>query len=62
MTIETKHGKITGNRNLLNYISLLACEAEDKYRKEGADALAEDAKAFSDIIYEALLESGLYKD
>lgn len=62
MTIETKHGKITGNRNLLNYISLLACEAADKYRQDGANALAKDAELFSDMIYEVLKESGLYND
>lgn len=62
MIIETKHGKITGNKNLLNYISILACEAADLYRKHGADCLAEDAEEFSNAIYEALKESGLYKD
>lgn len=62
MTIATQHGKITGNKDLLNYISILAFEAENRYRQEGANALAEDAKEFSVMIYEALLESGLYKD
>jgi hypothetical protein len=62
MTIETNRGKVTANKNILNYISVLACEAADKYRQDGANALAKDAELFSDMIYEVLKESGLYND
>lgn len=64
MTINFKNsitpGKITADKYLLNFISILASEAADKYEREGAGALAEDARELADQIYEALSKAGLY--
>ena len=64
MTINFKSyitpGKITANEHLLNFISILAMEAADKYEHEGSGALAEDARSLSNQIYEALSKAGLY--
>ena len=64
MTINFKNyitpGKITADKYLLNYISILAMEAADKYEREGSGALAEDARDLSNQIYEALSNAGLY--
>ena len=64
MTINFKNsitpGKITANEHLLNFISILAMEAADKFEKEGSCALAEDARDLSNQIYEALSNAGLY--
>lgn len=53
-------GEITANENLLNFISILAGEAADKYEREGSGALAENARNLSNQIYEALSKAGLY--
>ena len=64
MTINFKNsitpGKITADKYLLNFISILAGEAADKYEREGASSLAEDARDLSNQIYEALSNAGLY--
>ena len=64
MTINVKNsvtpGKITADKYLLNFISILAMEAADKYEREGSGALAEDARDLSNQIYEALSKAGLY--
>ena len=64
MTINFKNsippGKITADKYLLNFISILAMEAADKYEREGSGALAEDARDLSNQIYEALSKAGLY--
>lgn len=64
MTINFKNsitpGEITANEHLLNFISILAGEAADKFDKEGAEALAEEAMDLSNQIYEALYKAGLY--
>ena len=53
-------GEVTANEHLLNFISILAGEAADKYEREGAGALAENARSLSNQIYEALSKAGLY--
>ena len=64
MTINFKNsitpGKITADKYLLNFISILAGEAADKYESEGSSALAENARSLSNQIYEALSKAGLY--
>ena len=64
MTINFKNsitpGKITADKYLLNFISILASEAADKFEREGSGALAEDARDLSNQIYEALSNAGLY--
>ena len=64
MTINFKNsitpGKITADKYLLNFISILAMEAADKFEREGAGALAADARDLSNQIYEALSKAGLY--
>ena len=51
---------ITADKYLLNFISILASEAADKFEREGSGALAEDARDLSNQIYEALSNAGLY--
>ena len=53
--------KVTANKSTLNYISILAFEAADKYEREGADALAKEARDFSNYIYNELEKTGLFK-
>ena len=53
-------GEITADNDLLNFISSLAGEAADKYEREGAGDLAENARSLSNQIYEALSKAGLY--
>ena len=53
-------GEITADKYLLNFISILAGEAADKYEREGAGDLAENARSLSNQIYEALSKAGLY--
>ena len=64
MTINFKNsitpGEITADEYLLNFISILAGEAADKFELEGAGALAADARDLSNQIYEALSKAGLY--
>ena len=64
MTINFKNsitpGEITADEYLLNFISILAGEAADKYEREGAGALAEEARDLANQIYEALSKAGLY--
>ena len=44
----------------MNFISLLATKAEEKFRDEGAIALAEQAGKYSDEIHEQLKAMGCY--
>ena len=64
MTINFKNsitpGKITADKYLLNFISILAMEAADKFEREGSGALAEEARDLSNQSYEALSNAGLY--
>ena len=51
MTINFNDGKkITANKYTLNYISLLASEAADKFEQEGSNALASEAREFFNYI------------
>ena len=44
----------------MNLISLFASGAKENYRNKGVDALAEQAKEYSDAIYEQLKAMGCY--
>ena len=55
-------GKITADESLLNMISLWGRLASDKFKDEGATALAEQAKDIGDTIYHLLDTKGYYKD
>lgn len=63
MTVEIKGiGKVTANKDVLNYITLLAGEAAHRYEEKGYNALAKQADKFSTEIWKALDASGLYND
>ena len=63
MTINFNDGKkITANKYTLNYISLLASEAADKFEQEGSNGLASEAREFFNYIYNELEKSGIYKN
>ena len=63
MKVEVKgHGTLSGNMNVMNFISLALSKAGDMYRLEGAEALAEQAKEFADEIYYTLKEKGYYEN
>ena len=44
----------------MNLMSSFASGAEENYRNKGADALAEQAKEYSDAIYKQLTAMGCY--
>lgn len=60
MTVNTSIGKITANRVLLNAISIAFSNAADKFKDEGADALAGRYNRVSEEIYNALKNTGFY--
>ena len=61
MNIEIKgHGTLTGNKDVMNYISLALFKAAEMYRVQGAEALAEQAAEISDEIYDQLKANGYY--
>lgn len=60
MTVNTNQGKITATQEVLNYISMIACYAADRYEEEGLIGISEEAAEFSSEIYDALKLSGHY--
>lgn len=61
MKVEIKgHGELTGNFDVMNYISLALIKAAEMYRVQGAEALAEQAAEISDEIYDQLKANGYY--
>ena len=62
MTIEANNRKITANRYVLNYISLLANEAAQNMDRKGCHAIAEEARKFAQEIYDIIDATGFYKD
>ena len=60
MTVNTINGKITANKDTLNSISIAFFEAANKYKDEGADALAGRYDRVSKEIYNALKNTGYY--
>lgn len=60
MTVNTITGKITANKVVLNAISVAFSNASDKFKDEGADALAGRYGRVSEEIYNALKNTGYY--
>ena len=61
MKVEIKgRGVLTGNSEVMNFISLALFKAAEMYELQGADALAEQAVELSDKIYRMLNENGYY--
>lgn len=60
MTINTREGKVTATKDVLNYIALLASEASESYKSRDRNTLADEADKFCGEIYNALKEVGLY--
>ena len=61
MTVNTINGKIRANKDTLNSISIAFFKAANKYKDEGADALAERYDRVSEEIYNALNNTGYYQ-
>ena len=61
MTVKTSKGNITANRELLNYISIALYKAADDCRTNDKLGLAKSFDEMSDLIFDALNESGYYK-
>lgn len=52
--------KVTADKYTLNFISILAREAAEAYRKEGCGPLADEAAGLANAIYDALDSKGFY--
>ena len=61
MTINTIRGEITADQDTLNFISILARDAAEEYRKEGYEDLAKESKNFALSIYNELEKSSMYR-
>ena len=61
MTIETRYGKLTGNKEVLNVISLYLGYARDCLDEKGRKSMALEAKEIASAIYGALKEVEYYK-
>lgn len=60
MTINSNSGKITADKDTLNYLSILAGEAADMFDKKGVHTLAKEARDFHQLIYDQLFSTGFY--
>lgn len=61
MKVEIKgHGTLTGNKDVMNYISIVLSKAEEMFRMEGAPALAEEAGELAHAIYNELKAKNYY--
>lgn len=54
MTIKLRDGKITCDKHMMNYLSIVFSEAANHYESIGLNALARTARENSDLIFEAL--------
>lgn len=61
MTVKFDEGNITANPRMLNLISIAFIEAAEKYKDDGCDVLAQDAKEKANKIYDALYDAGYFK-
>ena len=57
---ELSPSKITADKYTLNYISILAKEAAERYNRLGVDALAKEARRVGDLIFDQLSSTGFY--
>ena len=66
MTVNFEHvcelEKVTANKATLNYLSILARDAAERYRQLGLEPLAEEALGFADAVYASLDAKGYYVD
>lgn len=62
MTINTKIGKITASKDVLNYLSIICTQAEEYNKSRGYNASAEECKEVSYDLYNVLKEVGFYND
>lgn len=60
MTINSESGKITADKYTLNYISILAGEAADRFDERGVHAIAKEARDLHNLIYDELFKIGFY--
>lgn len=60
MTVNTINGKITADKDTLNAISIAFLRAADKFKDEGAAALAGRYNRVSEEIYTALKDTGYF--
>lgn len=61
MTVKLKyHGKITADKETLNYLACAFTDAAYHHTAQGHHALAAEATADSEIIYNALDAVGFY--
>lgn len=61
MIVQLQSGKIAGNKDLLNELSLYLSEASERYKERGYCDTAKSVMEDSNAIYLALKESGYYK-
>ncbi len=61
MTVETRNGKITASKAVLNVLSCDLYEASGSYRKRGRYALSYEAEEMARSIYDALDSVGYYE-
>lgn len=61
MTVKLKyHGKITADKETLNYLACVFTAAADHYTSQGHHALANEATADFETIHDALDAVGFY--
>lgn len=61
MRIEIEgHGTLTGNMDVMNYLSIVFSKAEEMFRLDGATALSEQAGRIADDIYNELKRKNYY--
>jgi hypothetical protein len=61
MTVNTRLGKITADKDVLDMLSLSLLESGFSLEKRGEHERAEQDKKTSDEIFRALLEVGFYR-
>lgn len=60
MVVNTTFGKISANKDALNYIFLMMSEASENYNLRGRTALSNEAQKNADAIHDALESVGFY--
>lgn len=60
MTIKTKDGKITCDKAMMNYLSIVFGKAAERYESLGLYGLAKQARENSNLIYNALDDCHYY--
>lgn len=60
MVVETSFGKISANKDTLNYIFLIMQEASESYKSRGRASLSKEVHNYANAIYDALNSVGFY--